>query len=370
MNILELCLTGGLGGLEVYVFRISRALSNNHNVSVITSGKLLEHFRQHSDIKTTHIDCLFRPLPLFSAYKLARYIDNNKIDIVHAHWTKDLPLVALAKILSQRKPKLIFTRQMDITRRKNDFYHKMQYSQVNLFLTITEQLAESCRRFIGNDFKGKIKTLYHGVPEPDKFLTSDEISMQRSSLGIGSNDFLVGLFGRLERGKGQHLLIEAIALAKNDGIKLKALIVGHEMTAGYRQTLKTLAKNLGVDNHVIFHDFVNDPQSLMQLCDCVALTTYNETFGLVLPEAMRAGIAVIGSNRGGVPEIIDHNSTGLLFEPINPSSLYKQLNRLYNEPNLRQQLADNGKRMADIKFNDETHFNKLEEYMLNILEKQ
>lgn len=363
MNILELCLTGGLGGLEVYVFRISEALSKNHTVSAATSGKLFKHFRKHSDIKTVQTDCLFRPLPLLTAYKLARYIDKNQIDIIHAHWTKDLPLAALAKIMSRAKPKLIFTRQMDITRSKDDFYHRMQYSQVNLFLTITEKLAESCRRFIGKSFKGRIETLYHGVPVPEHFLTSEEFYEQRSILGFDSNDFVIGLFGRLEKSKGQHLLIEAIAQAKKEKIELKALIVGHEMVAGYRQTLKTLAEKLDVADQIIFNDFVNNPQSLMQLCDCIALTTYNETFGLVLPEAMRCGVCVIGSNRGGVTEIINDGYTGLLFKSENSSSLCKQLIRLYKEPELRNTLAKNGKEKADTKFNDTTHIKNLEKLL-------
>jgi 2-polyprenyl-3-methyl-5-hydroxy-6-metoxy-1,4-benzoquinol methylase len=103
----------------------------------------------------------------------------------------------------------------------------------------------------------------------------------------------------------------------------------------------------------------------MQLCDCVTLATYSETFGLVLAEAMRAGVAVIGSNCGGVVEIIDHKSTGLLFETRNPSSLCEQLKQLHDDPELRQQLAANGKEMADTRFSNTTHFNTLEKYITN-----
>jgi len=89
-----------------------------------------------------------RALPLVSAFKLAKIIDENKIDIIHMHWGKDLALAALAKFLSNRKPKLVYTRQMMITRYKNDFYHRFLYSQLDLMLTITQQLEDLCKKFI------------------------------------------------------------------------------------------------------------------------------------------------------------------------------------------------------------------------------
>jgi glycosyltransferase involved in cell wall biosynthesis len=110
-------------------------------------------------------------------------------------------------------------------------------------------------------------------------------------------------------------------------------------------------------------DFVSEPQKLMQLCDCIALTSREETFGLVLPEAMRCGIAVIGSNRGGVPEIIRHEQTGLLFESWNAADLYRQIKHLYTDTDFRKMIAANGKEVADARFNTEGHFAALEKHL-------
>ena len=97
----------------------------------------------------------------------------------------------------------------------------------------------------------------------------------------------------------------------------------------------------------------------MQICDCLCLTTYEETFGLVLPEAMRAGIAVIGSDRGGVPEIIDHRETGLLFTSKDETSLYQQIIYYRDNPESRHMIAEKGKQKADSMFDNDEHFNKL-----------
>ena len=367
MNILELCLSPGLGGLELYVFRSAQALARNNNVIAVlnTEGKLNAHFSEHSSIASLYLDRSSKILPLLNARKLARIIDADNIDVIHMHWGNDLALAALAKRMSRKKPALVYTRQMKITRYKTDFYHRFMYNQMDLMLTITRQLEEEAKTFIpGHD--DRITTLYYGVDNPAHRLTDDEIREQRKELGFRDSDFIVGLLGRLEHGKGQHLLIEALALAKQDGLDPRALIVGHEMNPGYRGELQQLAHDSHVATNIVFMDFVSEPQKLMQLCDCIALTSREETFGLVLPEAMRCGVAVIGSNRGGVPEIITHEQTGLLFESWDASSLCRQISRLYTDADFRKQIAQNGKEEADRRFNTAEHFASLEKHMQQI----
>lgn len=367
MNILELCLSSGLGGLELYVYRSADALQNStadNNVIAVLSknSKLDEYFQNNSSVKCKYLKRFFHALPIINALKLARIIDKNQIDAIHMHWGKDLALAVFAKTLSKRKPAIVYTRQMMITRVKNDFYHNFLYNQLDLLLTITNELEELCKKYIQN-FSDKIITLYYGVKQPDHFLEKSEIIKNRETLGFSGNDFIVGLIGRLEESKGQHLLIEAINKAKENNQNIKALIVGHEMNSGYRKTLKDKSAELSVADNIKFEDFVSNPQQLMQLCDCIILASEQETFGLVLPEAMRSGVAVIGSNSGGVPEIIEHDKTGLLFETKDSTSLYTQIERLYLDSDLKNQLAQQGKISADQRFNNSLHFKQLEDHI-------
>lgn len=372
MNIMQLCLSSGLGGLELYVYRSGEALLNsqlhdNKVFAVLTeNSKLDNYYRENSNIKTLHIKRFFSALPLLNAIKLAKIIDDNKIDVIHMHWGKDLPLAAFAKTFSKRKPALVYTRQMMITRNKSDFYHIFQYRQMDLLLTITKELEILCKKYIPQS-ADNITTLYYGVKKPDKFLSTDEIVHAREQAGFEKDDFIVGLIGRLEDGKGQYLLIDAIHQAKQNGHDIKALIVGHEMDSGYRGKLKQRAKNHGISDKITFQDFTNQPQLLMQICDCITLATDRETFGLVLPEAMRAGVAVIGSNSGGVPEIIEHENTGLLFETKNVDSLYQQIEKYYLEPDFKIKMARQGKESADKRFNNTTHFQQLEQHLQSLL---
>ncbi len=366
MNILSLCLSKDLGGLELYAFRSALSYAEKHRLIFVTSpnSKLSERLKTHS-IDIRYLQPTMRALPLASAFKLAKIIDDDNIDIIHMHWGKDLALAALAKFLSKKKPKLVYTRQMMITRYKNDFYHRFLYSQLNLMLTITQQLEGLCKKFIpGNNVH--IRTLYYGVDKPEQILNKDEIATLRKEKSFADDDFIVSLFGRLEQGKGQHLLIKAIAKARENNKEIKALIVGHEMTTGYRHTLSQLAEEHNITDNIIFNDFVDNPQQLMQISDCLCLTTSEETFGLVLPEAMRCGIAVIGSNKGGVPEIIEHRVSGLLFESGDANDLCQQICYLFDNRKEKEKLANQGKQKADRQFDSDDHFKKLDEILLNL----
>ena len=376
MNVLELCLSAGLGGLELYVFRSSEALANSQlNQNTVFAvlrkdSKLDGYYREHSSINIPssnikYIKHFFSPLPLLNARKLAAIIDNNNIDVIHMHWGKDLPLAAFAKTFSKRKPALVYTRQMMITRAKNDFYHNFLYRQLDLMLTITRELEGLCKKFIPL-FSDKITTLYYGVKQPKEKLDENAIKQQRENLGFSKNDFIAGLIGRLEESKGQHLLIEALHTAQKNGHDIKALIVGHEMNPGYRDKLRSQAEKFGVLDKIVFQDFTSEPQQLMQLCDCVILASEQETFGLVLPEAMRAGVAVIGSNSGGVPEIIDHEQTGLLFKTGEADSLYQQLERFYQDEDFKNNIATQGNMSADKRFNNNLHFQQLEQHLKTV----
>lgn len=367
MKILTICLSQDLGGLELYAYRSALKLTENSELVFVAhpQGKLADKLAT-SPINTYQMTTSFYRFPLISAFRLARLIDRLGIDLIHMHWGKDLALAALAKKLSRRKPALVYTRQMNVTRSKKDMYHQFLYGEMDLMITITKLLADLYLDFLGDAFKNRIKPLYYGVSKPAHELSNEEISTSRKEIGFDDNDFIAGCFGRLEHGKGQYLLIEAIKQAADEGTIIKALIVGHEMNPGYRNELKAKANELGIANNIEFKDFMPDPQNMMQICDCIVLTTHAETFGLVLAEAMRAGVAVIGSKAGGVPEIIDHEDTGLLFESKNSTDLKNQLLKLESDASFKHRLATNGKKKSDDLFNEEKHFEALSSILENV----
>lgn len=356
-NILEVCLSPDLGGLELYMSKCVNQLSKDFNVvSIIAKNSKLENYYKNSE---DNYFTLKRKssFSLINAMKLAKIIDSNNINMIHLHWTKDLPIVVLAKVFSKRKPKVVQSRHMTMTRFKNDFYHKFLYKNIDLMIAVTKELEKQLIKFIPSDIRPKIKQVYLGAECSLKY-SDNEIESFKESIG-GTDSFIVGLIGRINEFKGQYLLIEAMKVLKEKDLNIKAFFVGHPMKEEYLIELKDKVRSSSLEADIKFLGFTNEPHKFMQACDSVIMASKNETFGLVTIEAMQVATAVIGANAGGVLEIIDDKETGLLFESQNSNDLALKIEKLYLNSNLKDKLAKNGEQKAKKSFNNDIQFKKL-----------
>lgn len=177
-TIIELCMSPDLGGLELYMAEAAKFLSSCFNViSIINEKSKLEEYLVDENYLKVHSKSKFSIY--LSAKKIAKIIDNNCVELVHIHWTKDLPLAVLAKLISKRKPKIVQSRHMTMTRFKDDLYHRFLYRQVDMMLSVTKQVQEQIERFIPNDIRPKVFSLYPGA-KVNKFLSENEkISLKK-----------------------------------------------------------------------------------------------------------------------------------------------------------------------------------------------
>jgi glycosyltransferase involved in cell wall biosynthesis len=236
---------------------------------------------------------------------------------------------------------------------------------VDLYLTITDELAKEAKKFLPMS-ASNVKRLYYGVEKPPAMDTTRREEVRRS-LGVNAiTDFTIGLIGRIEYGKGQHILIDAVSRLNKEGLPVHATIIGPVMDQNYYEQIQNTVHETGLQNLVTFYGSHYNPIEIMGAYDAVVLATKKETFGLVLVEAMRSGVAVIGTNAGGVPEIIDHDKTGLLVKPLDAADLADKLRQLCQKPGERQRLAENGKQKADSMFATEAHYVQLEQYFNSV----
>ena len=158
-------------------------------------------------------------------------------------------------------------------------------------------------------------------------------------------------------------MIAAVKKLLKQGLHVRALIVGHAMKEEYLQELQKQVAEENLQDKIIFTGFTTQAQQLMQLLDCLVLATKKETFGLVLIEAMAAGVAVIGTNNAGPLEIIDDNETGLLFEKGSSNDLAEKIKLLVEDESFRKKLAESGKMKAHEVFESQKQFAKLQKIL-------
>lgn len=365
IRICELCLSPGLGGLELYILNTVQRLSKPgfKCIAVIRPNSQLS--KQFKDEKTSFValDHGLRYFPIISAIKLSRIIDSQGIDILHMHWAKDLAVAVWAKKISQRKPKIIYTRHMEILGKKHDPYHRAMFRQIDKMFTVTRKVRQQAINYLPIEID-KIEVLYLGVKQKTEIDTS--CTRLRQRYNIAENDFVVGLVGRVEIEKGQHILIEAISNLMSKGINVHALIVGNAKNPGYVEELKKRSESLGIISQIHFTGFQSNPQEFMKCTDICILTTPHETFGLVLIEAMSMGIPVIGTNFGGVPEIIDDGVNGYLVEPNNAQDLSEKIESLILDKKKCELFSRNAKNTVKNKFDIDNHYNTLEQSFENL----
>ncbi len=360
MNILVLCRSPAKGGLELYAYSVMRwAKAAGHRcVAVVAPLSMLQQRARDLSVPYMTLEPHGTLCPLLAARKLARFLAQHDVDVVHMHWGKDLALAVLAKTMARRSVRLVYTRQMNITRAKSDYYHRWLYRHIDKIVVISRLLLQQARRQLPLPAE-RIELLYYGVPEvsagpprPCEDFLAD--------IGLERRRFRVALFGRVEHAKGQHVLVNAVATLVERRLDVGAAIIGQPMDEAYFNRLKESIRSERLDEHIVIRGFIDKPMTIMQCFDAIVLATYCETFGLVLIEGMRAGVPVVGTNAGGVPEIIEDGVNGLLFEPGSSASLTEALSRLYNDSGLGRKLAKTAKQSVDTRFSEQGHFGRLQ----------
>ena len=350
-KILEICLSPDLGGLELFMVSCYENFKTKTSCHVMVAPqKKLDNYIE--DDKKFYLK-RNKFFPIAPALKLAKFIDEHEIDMVHFHWTRDIATVVLAKLLSRRKPKVMQTRNMTMTRFKDDAYHKWLYKNIDILHAVTYQVKEQLERFIPKEVRPKVEVVYMGTDEPK--VENSRVEELRETYKLGKS-FVVGIVGRIEEGKGQYLVVEAVAKLKE--LDIKALIVGHTMDEAYLSSLKQKVKDFGIEDKVVFTGFTKEVNAHMSLCNAMVLGTEKETFGLVVIEAMVNKVTVIATNKGGPLEIIEHEKDGLLFER-NSDDLAKNIEKLYCNPELNKQLGLTGYNKAREIFDSQTQLEKL-----------
>ena len=151
----------------------------------------------------------------------------------------------------------------------------------------------------------------------------------------------IGYFGRLSHEKGVHVLLRALAEVVARAPHVRTFIVGD---GPERAALAALAAHLGLSERVSFLGFRPDARALMAQVDIVAHVPIYEGFGLVVLEAMATGRPVVTSDApGGLRDIVDHETTGLLVPVGDAAAAARALLRLVEDAETRRRLGANGR---------------------------
>ena len=184
-------------------------------------------------------------------------------------------------------------------------------------------------------------SIYKQLPH----ITSNHLKTEKEQWGITDKELVVGFMGRLVADKGVEEVLEAAKILHQSDSKVKFLIVGtgKNQMNDVEELLKQRITEHDLGDTVILTGYQNNEPLYYSLFDIFVLPTRDgEPFATSVVQAMMAGKAVIGSNAGGTPELVEDGVTGLLFEPRSASKLADAIHKLVTDAPLRQTLAQAG----------------------------
>ena len=329
---------GAFGGMEIQtVKRAADAIHNGQSsLFVGQAASRVEKYASSLGIPFEPLTIKVDYVDLVAAYRLGKLMKTHASNVCVVAASRHLSIAILARRFFLPDLAVVFYQQLHASRRKKDPFHNWVYRNLDGAVVITERLKDSLaeRTVLPRE---KIRVIPYGI-DVDAFDPAIHNKREnRKKFDLPEDAFLVGLVGRIEETKGQAVAIEAFA---KSGLRNSLLVIcGAEQEKGYLEHLRQRTDELKMEESVRFLTFTTEIPALMNAFDLSLLPSLGETFGLVVIEAMAAGIPVIGTDAEGVPEIIDHERNGMLVPPGDVEALANAMRHLTENHGLRERLG-------------------------------
>ncbi|MFA5177524.1 MAG: glycosyltransferase family 4 protein [Candidatus Omnitrophota bacterium] len=364
MNILHITNHLDVGGITSYVLTLASGLKKKgHNVYVASSGG-------ERLIKFQEAGIAYIPIPIrtkkeissgiiLSAIKLSGIIKKQKIDIIHTHSrTTQVLSCLLHKFTGVRR---IFTCHGFFKRR---LLRRIFPCWGEGIIAISGQVKEHLTR----DFKvpdKNIAVINNGI-DLDRFKAAAlrPKAQMKKNLGL-SDEPVIGIIARLSDVKGHKYLITAMRQVLEKYPVSQLLIVG---TGKMQDELTGLTGKLGIAKNVFFVPEIPDTTEALAALDIFVMPSLQEGLGLALMEAMAAGLAVIGSNVGGIRTLIQDGQNGLLVNPADSEGLAAAILTLLNDHSQRAELGRQAQDFIQNNFSQDKMVRETEKEYLRCLE--
>ena len=335
MNILYLTGNLNVGGTEIYTMSLAKGMrQKNHNVfwATIKEGTLKEEvIKEGIELKYCNLNKR-TPLNFISSMlRINSIIKDCDIELIHAVDAYSALVVTMALKMTKRKPKFIWS-NVAIGEGSYDIMRVLCQNSFDVIIAASGFIKDT---MLQHRFKkDKIKVQF-GFRLFDN-TTSENF---RDELSLGINDVVIGSIGRIVKMKGGDILLQAVApiIALNKNVKVVFFGAGD-----YILRLRDLAKDLEIENNVIFAGNQTNIEKVYNTIDIVAFPTQYEALGYIPFEAMFYRKPLIASRTGGIPEVVENGYNGLLVDPANVSEWTNKLKQLLFDKDIRDSLVKNG----------------------------
>jgi len=341
IKIIYVITKGNFGGAQRYVFDLATNLPKEHFEVLVAMGEgnaLLEKL-QNKGIRTVQIPFLQRninPLKeIASFFYLIKLFKDERPDIVHLNSSKAGGLGGIAGRLTG-VPRIIFTGHgWAFNEKRNLFsriliagFHWATIALSHTTVAVSKRIIDQISLF--PFIKNKLIVIHNGIASIN-FLNKGSARAILHSETVAS--IWIGTISELHQNKGIDFIIQAFANIAPQFEHAELFIIGE---GEERKKLEALVQKLNVQNKVHFLGFKKDASQYLKAFDIFTLTSRTDAFPYVPLEAGAAGLPVIASRVGGIPELISSKESGILVEPGNIFEIEYALRDLLQNEQKRQ----------------------------------
>jgi glycosyltransferase involved in cell wall biosynthesis len=277
-----------------------------------------------------------KSLPRYPASlrRLSAFLKEARPDVVHLNELDDVIFFTLAGRMAGGIPIVATARSF---LKSPDRFRKFRAHRLDRLICVSEAVR---RQAIEGGVPPERTLVVHDPPDarwsepPEK----GEIDRWRDILRIRPGSPVIGTVGNLSPVKGTDVLVRALPRAASRFPDMRCVIVGAD-DRNLQADLLSLAKSLGVRENVVFAGPLQDPRPAVFLMDVFVLPSRLEGYGLVLLEAMSYGKPVVASGIGGITDIVNDGTTGVLVPSGDPEALGKAVTDLLGDRERRERMG-------------------------------
>jgi len=264
-----------------------------------------------------------RGLKLKNGLTILREARNSKADVIHLHGYKDTILVGLLPW---------FVRKIPAIRTLHGWTAKTKLSKIWLYekldrfclkrldgiVSVNATLVDQVQQFVK---KAPVITIENGIP-PFEFNKEQVLQEDGELAGFCRDGFVICGIGRFSQEKGFILLVEAMSLLVSKKPDLKLVLIGE---GAQQQEMESIIQQKGLAKHVFFAGYKQDAARYLPLFDVFVLPSLTEGLPIVLLEAMQAGVPVVATRVGGVPDVLQNGEYGRLTDSDSADALAQSI---------------------------------------------
>ena len=348
-KVLFLITKSNWGGAQRYVYDLATHLDRSRFESVVALGGsgVLKEQLSHANIRTHQLLALANKpsLRVFwrSCCELYTLLRTEQPTILHVN-SSVAGIIGVVTGRLARVPRIIFTAHGWAFNEDRPWWQKIVIKFFHWLTVLLSHKTIAVSNAIISQMnwplaQRRMKRIYLGRtigPMYPKTEARIHLTEYATTLATHQKDLWLGCVAELHPIKRLHVLITATAELVRDFPTLRLVLIGD---GSLRTTLTAQIVDQRLEQHVFLLGAIPEAARFLKAFDICCLPSKSESYGYVLHEAGLAGVPVVATNVGGIPEVVIHTVTGLLVSPDDVSALAHSLTTLLTNPALRQTYA-------------------------------